>query len=43
MDKNPNILNSDRPTLKIFDNYTAEQARSLLRVFTSHLYEDIQL
>ena len=43
MDRNPNQLKLDSPTLRIFDNYTAEQAKSLLEIFTSHLHEDIQI
>jgi hypothetical protein len=43
MDKNPNCLKQDRPTLRIFDNYTADQAKELLDVFTSHLSEDVQM
>ena len=42
MDKNPNSINQGRPTLKIFENYTADQAKELLDVFTSHLNEDVQ-
>jgi len=43
MDKNPNTINSSESTLKVFENYTIDQAKELLNVFTSHLHEDIKL
>lgn len=43
MDKNPNTINWDGSTLKVFENYSIDQAKELLDVFTSHLHEDIKI
>ena len=43
MDKNPNTIKGNDSVLKVFENYSIDQAKELLDAFTLHLHEDIKL